>query len=87
MIEQIYKYPKNGTHARMILNIIKSYGSRGCMKHEILNHLFRILYGKEYKITEDRGLFSSYFTRSLFQYGIVPKFCKKSGRHWIYVGE
>lgn len=81
-----YKYPKNGTIARMILNIIKSYGSRGCMKHEIMNHLFRILYGREYKITEDRGLFSSYFTKINFYYGIVPKFCKKIRRRWVYVG-
>lgn len=85
MIEQIYKYPENGTIARMILNIIKSYGARGCMKHEIMEHLFRVLYGREYSITKNRGWCSSYFTRKCGQYGIVPKFCFKYKRRWIHL--
>lgn len=73
-------YPKKKTNARMILNIIA--GSRGVTKSEIMKILFLVIGRKEYRITEDRGKYSSYFTTSHREYGVVPRFCTKVGRRW-----
>lgn len=73
-------YPKKGTNARMILNIIA--GSRGVTKSEIMKILFLVIGRKEYCITEDRGKYSSYFSSYPGEYGVVPRFCTKIGKRW-----
>ena len=75
-------YPKKKTTARMILNIIAGSKGRGATKSEIMKIIFLVLGRHEYRITEDRGKYSSYFTASKFEYGVVPRFCTKVGNRW-----
>lgn len=77
-------YPKKGTIAWMILNIIKHSRSRGIQKCDIMSTIFLVMGKKDYSITKDRGKFSSYFTKNTYQYGVVPMFCTKVGTRWIY---
>lgn len=77
-------YPARGTIAWMILNLIKFSHNRGAQKHEIMSLIFAVMGRGHYDITDDRGKFSSYFTLSGGQYGVVPRFCKKVGRRWVY---
>jgi hypothetical protein len=76
-------YPRKMSIAWMILNIIRASGTRGIMKHEIMSILFLVLGRGSYDIIKDRGYFSSYFTRSCKQYGVVPRHCYKVGRRWF----
>jgi len=78
-----HSYPRNRTNARMILNIIAGSKGRGATKSEIMKIIFLVTGRKEYRITEDRGKYSSYFATSKFQYGVVPRFCTKVGRRWF----
>lgn len=83
LTETSYKYPRRGTKAWMMLNIIKHSGNKGLMRHEIMREIFMIMGRGEYSIIRHRGHSSSYFTTKNGQYGVIPKFCHKIGRRWI----
>jgi len=83
MNDTTYTYPKKGSIARMILNLIKYSRSRGACRWEIMSIIFAVTGRGHYDKIKHRGLYSSYFSVGVGQYGVVPKFCCKINGKWV----
>jgi hypothetical protein len=81
------KIPRAGTQARFMIDLIIKSGEEGLTRKEIMTKVFQRRYKNyQYDAVEHRGFKASYFTESMYQYGIIPKLCtKKPGTHkWVF---